>query len=188
MLSKQFNEISNCAMLRAGILAVMAAITFLYSSFLTGGMVYAVAAYAILNGIMGSMRYLRNKGNEEKRSFNLHLFISSLSILFGILCIIYFRYAVGILPVFLGTLLIAEAVVHFMAILNVKSKLKPVIIIFSTLEAVGGISLIIFTFGFGEIKVLSQMFGSLLALSCVEELLIHLSRQQIIKNTGGATQ
>lgn len=188
MLSKQFNEIAKYAMLRGGILAVIAAITFLYPSFLTDGMVYVIAAYSVLNGILGSMRYIGIKGNEEKRSFNLHLFLSSVSILFGILCIIYFRYAVGILPVFLGMLLIVESVVHFIAVLNVKSKLKPVMILLSISAVVGGIALIIFTFGFGDMKALSQIFGSLLILSCIEEFLLHLHYQQITKSKGGATK
>lgn len=186
MLSKQFKEIAKYAMLRGGILAAMATITFLYPSFLASGMIYVIAAYAILNGILGSMRYIGNNENEEKRSFNPHLFMSSVSILFGVFCIIYFRYAVGILPVFLGMLLIVESVVHFISTLNVKGKLKPVMILLSISSAVGGIALIIFAFGFGDIKALSQMFGSLLILSCIEELLLHLHNQQITKSKGGA--
>lgn len=188
MLFKQFKEIAHYAILRGSILAVMAAVTFLYPNFLAGGMVYAVAAYAILNGILGIMRYVANKGNEEKLTFNLHLLVSGTSILLGILCTIYFRYVVSILPVFLGVLLMVGSVVHFIAALGIKSRLKPLMIILSILAAIGGISLMIFSFGFGGIHTLSRMFGSLLVLSCSEELLIHLSNRQLLKRKGGANE
>lgn len=188
MLSKQFKGIARDAILRGSILAVLAAVTFLYPDFLTGGMVYALAAYAILNGILGIVRLMVNKDNEIKLTFNLHLLLSGFSILLGIVCTIYFRYVISILPVFLGVVLIVGSMVHFIAALGVKSRLKPLMIILSMLTAMGGIALMVFSFGFGGIQTLSQMFGSLLVLSCFEELLILLSNQKILKRKGDVNE
>lgn len=188
MLIKQFKEIAHYAILRGSILAVMAIVTFINPIFLKIGMVYAIAAYAILNGILGIMCFMENKVSEKKAALYFYLLASNMSILFGILCTIYFRYIVGILPVFLGGVLIMESVVHFIAALGVRGSLKPLIIILSILAAIGGIVLMIFTFGFGGIHTLSQMFGSLLVLSCIEELLIHLSNQPTLKRQEGANK
>lgn len=51
------------------------------------------------------------------------------------------------------------------------------------LVAGGGTTLVIFTFGFGDIQLLAKTFSTLLFLSCVIELLIGLIYENI-KNNG----
>ena len=100
--------------------------------------------------------------------------MAGLAIVCGILCVVYYRYLASAQPVFYGALLVIEGIVHFVAAVCAKSKLKAISIILSLLLAFGGCSLIVFTFGFGGLPTLSKMFGGLLLFSCMSELLIYL--------------
>ena len=105
------------------------------------------------------------------------------AILFGILSIVYFRYLISIMPVFSGVLLLIESVVYFIAALCAESRLKALLVILSLLVAGGGMALVIFTFGFGGLEPFAKIFGGLLFLSCVIELLLGLIYRN--KNNGG---
>jgi len=87
------------------------------------------------------------------------------------------------MPVFSGVLLLIESVVYFIGALCAESRLKVLLIILSLLVAGGGMALVIFTFGFGGLEPFAKMFGGLLFLSCVIELLLGLVYKN--KNNGG---
>lgn len=170
----QFKKIAKGAILRAVLLGVLGIVTLLFPEFLTDGMVYAIAAYAVLNGGLGIVDFVFDGGGEEKNIAYFNAVVAGLAIVCGVLCIVYYRYLVSSLPVFLGVLLVIESVVYFIAALCVKSRLKALLIISAILLAAGGAALVLFTFGFGGIPTLSKMFGVLLLLSCASELLIYL--------------
>lgn len=128
----QFKKIARWSGLRAALLGAMGLVTLLFPEFLQGGIIYVVAAYAILN----------------------------------------------------GALLLIESVVYFIAALCAKSKLKALLVILSLLVACGGITLVIFTFGFGDLPPLAKILSSLLFLSCITELLIGLTYKNINDNGG----
>ncbi|MDE6739483.1 MAG: hypothetical protein K2K07_10350 [Lachnospiraceae bacterium] len=172
MFFLQFKKIARWSGLRAVLLGTMWLITFLFPEFLKGGIIYAVAAYAIFNGVLGIVDFLSGRGKEETHIVNLNLLVMLAEIIFGILCIVYFRYLISILPVFLGVLLMIESVMYFIAAFCVKCKLKVLIVILSLLVGAGGVMLVIFTFGFGGLRPLVKIFSSLLFLSCITELLI----------------
>ena len=172
MIFLQFKKIARWSGLRAVLLGTMGLITFLFPEFLKGGIIYAVAAYAIFNGVLGIVDFLSSRGKEETHIANLTLFVMLAEIIFGILCIVYFRYLISILPVFLGVLRMIESVMYFIAAFCVKCKLKVLIVILSLLVGAGGVMLVIFTFGFGGLRPLVKIFSSLLFLSCITELLI----------------
>ena len=65
MLLLQFRKIAKHANLRAILLGIMGAVSFLFPDFLISGMVYVIAAYAILNGLLGVMDFISNKGEEK---------------------------------------------------------------------------------------------------------------------------
>ena len=168
----QFKKIARWSGLRAALLGAMGLVTLLFPEFLQGSIIYAVAAYAILNGALGILDFLSGRGKEKKHIVTLNLFVTAAAILSGILSIVYFRYLISILPVFSGVLLLIESVVYFIAALCVKSILKTLLVILSLLVAGGGTTLVIFTFGFGDIWPLAKIFSAFLFLSCGIELLI----------------
>ncbi len=170
----QFRMIAKGAVIRAALLGILGVVVILFPDFLTGGIIYAIAAYAILNGTLGIVDFAVSRDGKEMRLSYLNVIVAGLAVVCGILCIVYFRYIASAQPVFFGVLLVIEGVVHFVAALCVKSKLKVLSIIFSLLLAFGGCALVVFTFGFGGLPTLSKMFGGLLLFSCVSELLIYL--------------
>ena len=170
----QFKKIARWSGLRAALLGAMGLVTLLFPEFLQGSIIYAVAAYAILNGALGILDFLSGRGREEKHIAYLNLFITAAAILFGILSIVYFRYLISIMPVFSGVLLLIESVVYFIAALCAESRLKALLVILSLLVAGGGMALVIFTFGFGGLEPFAKIFSGLLFLSCVIELLLGL--------------
>lgn len=170
----QFRMIARGAAIRAAFLGIMGIVVLMFPDFLAGGIIYAIATYAILNGALGVLNFAMNRNGEEKPLSYFNVIVAGLAIVCGILCVVYFRYLASVQPIFFGVLLVIEGVAHFVAAVCAKSKLKALSIIFSLLLAFGGCALIIFTFGFGGLATLSKMFGGLLLFSCVSELLIYL--------------
>ena len=179
----QFKKIARWSGLRAALLGAMGLVTLLFPEFLQGSIIYAVAAYAVLNGALGILDFLSGRDREEKHIAYLNLFITAAAILFGILSIVYFRYLISIMPVFSGVLLLIESVVYFIAALCAESRLKALLVILSLLVAGGSMALVIFTFGFGGLEPFAKIFSGLLFLSCVIELLLGLIYRN--KNNGG---
>lgn len=142
--------------------------------------IYAIAAYAILNGALDIINFLSSKSNEEKLIAYLNLYVTIATIALGIFCVVYFRYLVSILLAFLGVLLLVESIVYF----NMKSRLNALLIILSLLIVFGGIILIVSTFGFGSVLPLIKIFSSLLFLSCVIELLFGVTYKNVSSNGG----
>ena len=179
----QFKKIARWSGLRAALLGAMGFVTLLFPEFLQGSIIYAIAAYAILNGALGILDFLSGRGKEEKHIAYLNLFVAAAAVLFGILSIVYFRYLISIVPVFSGVLLLIESVVFFIAALCAGSKLKALLVVLSLIVAGGGATLVIFTFGFGGLEPLAKIFSGLLFLSCIVELLLGLLYRN--KNNGG---
>ena len=96
----QFKKIARWSGLRAALLGAMGLVTLLFPEFLQGSIIYAVAAYANLNGALGILDFLSGRGREEKHIAYLNLFVTAAAILFGILSMVYFRYLISIIPVF----------------------------------------------------------------------------------------
>ena len=169
----QFRKISKGAALRAVFLCIIAVVTLLLPDFLNDGIIYAIAAYAILNGILGMMDFAFCEDRNSPVDY-FNLIAAGMAAICGIVCIVYDHYFVAALPIFLGLLLIIESMVYFVAALCAKRGLKGLLIILSVLIAAGGLALMLFTFGFGGIITLSRMFGGLMLLSCISELLVVL--------------
>jgi len=170
----QFQIIARGAVIRAALLGMMGIVVLLFPDYLAGGIIYAIAAYAILNGVLGIVHFAVNRNGEKKSLSSFNAAVAGLAIVCGILCMVYSRYLVSVQPVFFGALLMIEGVVHFAAALCAKSKLKALLLVFSLVLAFGGCALVVFTFGFGGLSALSKLFGGLLLFSCFSELLIDM--------------
>lgn len=170
MLFLQLKKMARWSGLRAALLGTIGLATLLFPEFLQGGVIYAVSAYALLNGTLGIADFLSG-GRKEHMAYG-SLFAAIAAILFSVLSVVYVRYLMSILPVFLGALLLAEGVIYFMAALCAKSRWKALLVMLSLLVAGGGTTLMIFTFGFGGLQPLAKMLSTLLFLSCVIEVLI----------------
>ena len=62
----QFRKIARWSGLRAVLLGAMGLVTLLFPEFLQGSIIYAVAAYAILNGALGILDFLSGRGQGGK--------------------------------------------------------------------------------------------------------------------------
>ncbi len=141
-----------------------------FPGFLQGGIIYAVAAYVLLNGVSGILDLLSG-GRKEHMAYG-SLFVAIAAILLGVLSMAYVRYLISVLPIYLGALLMVEGGLYWMAAMCAKSKWKAPFVMLSLLVAGGGATLVIFAFGFGGLRPLASIFGALLVLSCATELLI----------------
>lgn len=181
ILNLLFEKFTRYSILRAAILCVMGIVTFFSPEFLLSGMVYVIAGYAILNGALSVANYLLHEKVAHKAINCVSLIAACLLIIFGILSIVYFRYLVSILPVFLGVLMMIESIIYFVIALCAVTRTKPILIILAVFIMIGGIAVNIFTFGFGDVLALSQIFGTLLLLSCAYELIVYLIHQKAAK-------
>jgi uncharacterized membrane protein HdeD (DUF308 family) len=159
----------------------MGIVTFFFPEFLLSGMVYVIAGYAILNGTLSIADHFLNEEVASKAINYGNLIFACLFIIFGILSIVYFRYLVSILPVFLGVLIVIKGFVYFMIALHANTSTKPILIILAVSIMIGGIVANIFTFGFGGVLTLSHIFGTLLMLSCAYELIFYLIHRKTAK-------
>jgi len=173
-----FEIFARFAMFRATLLAIMGIVTFFFPEFLLNKMVFVIAGYAILNGALGITDYFRHKNESQKTVHYVNIALACLLIILGTLSAVYYRYLVSILPVFLGGLMMAESIIYFVNALFSYTKAKPFLFLITVFIMIGGIASNVFTFGFGGIQTLSQIFGTLLLLSCVYELFIHIVHQR----------
>ncbi len=169
------------AVFRAALLAIMGIVTFLLPEFLLSGMVYVIAGYMILNGALGITDYFLRKNENGKTASFVNIAVACLLIVFGVLSVVYYRYVVGILPVFLGGLMMIESMVYFVIALFTSAKIKPLLIFLAVFIMIGGITSNIFTFGFGSIRTLSHIFGTLLLLSCAYELFVYIVHRKTVR-------
>lgn len=154
------------SMLRAALLGIMGVVTLLFPEFLINAFVYVIAGYVILNGALSVFDYILS----EKASINyFNLILCCLLAVSGIPMIVYFRYLVGILPVFLGGLAMIESVVYFVIAMCTQKIKRKILIALAVLILTGGSVVVLITFG--SLPTLSRVFGGVLLLSCVYELI-----------------
>lgn len=182
-MNSLFEKFTRYSIFRAAILCVMGIVTFFFPEFLLSGMVYVIAGYAILNGILSIADYFLREKAAPKAINYVSLIFACLLIIFGILSIAYFRYLVSLLPVFLGVLMMIESIVYFVIALYEVTRTKPILIVLAVFIMIGGIVANIFTFGFGGVLTLSHIFGTLLLLSCAYELIVYLIHRKTVKQS-----
>lgn len=79
----QFKKIARWSGLRAALLGAMGLVTLLNPEFLKGSIIYAVAAYGILNGILSILDFLSGRSKEEKHIAYINLAVTVAAILFS---------------------------------------------------------------------------------------------------------
>ncbi len=60
-----FRMIARGAVIRAALLGILGITALLFPDFLAGGMIYAIAAYAILNGALGILGFVVNRAAKK---------------------------------------------------------------------------------------------------------------------------
>lgn len=137
------------AILRVVFLGGMGIALLIFPEFLLGGMFYVIVGYMILYGFLRIVDFILENGTKHLFNYG-SLIIAILIIVFGLYSIAFSRYLIHISPVYLGSLLLIEAVVYFVITSCVTIFWKKVIlIILASIAFLGGISVLIFTFGFG---------------------------------------
>ncbi|MGO1042340.1 hypothetical protein ACTPEO_06360 [Clostridioides difficile] len=175
LLYKRFTK---HAILRAVFLGGMGIALLIFPEFLLGGMFYVIVGYMILYGVLRIMDFILKNG--AKHLFNYgSLIIAILLIVFGLHSIAFSRYLIHISPVYLGSLLLIEAVVYFVITLCVTIFWQKIIlIILASIAFLGGIAVIIFTFGFGGILGLTRVSGFASLFSCLYTITAYLIYQK----------
>ncbi|MGX9755240.1 hypothetical protein ACWYRQ_03125 [Clostridioides difficile] len=177
LLYKQFTK---HAILRAVFLGGMGIALLIFPEFLLGGMFYVIVGYMILYGVLRIIDFILENG--AKHLFNYgSLIIAILLIVFGLHSIAFSRYLIHISPVYLGSLLLIEAVVYFVITSCVTIFWQKIIlIILASIAFLGGIAVIIFTFGFGigGILGLTRVSGFASLFSCLYTITAYLIYQK----------
>lgn len=100
------------ARLQAVFLGGIGVALLLFPKFLLGSMFYVIVGYIILSGVLLIIDFIRDK--TTKPIFNyISLVLASLLIVFGYNSIVFSRYLVHVSPIYLGALLLIEAMIYF---------------------------------------------------------------------------
>lgn len=174
-----FEEFAKNSGFRALILAILGILTFIYPELIQNGMVYIIAIYVIICGVLGIKEIARNKTQSKSGISYVGVILFGLMIFLGALFMFYYRYIVGFLPLFLGAMMVVESVVYFVVALSSKKKMKPFLILISLALCGGGVVTTIYSFGFGGIVGLSHIIGVMLFVSCTYELALFLTGRKI---------
>ncbi|HBG5345618.1 TPA: hypothetical protein KQG29_003025 [Clostridioides difficile] len=164
------------ARLQAIFLGGLGVAILLFPDFLHGSMFYVLVGYIILSGILLIIDFIRDK--TTKPIFNYgSLILASLLIVFGYNSIVFSRYLVHVSPIYLGTLLLIEAMIYFVIALCATTFWhRSILAIFASVAFLGGIAVFIFTFGFGigGIVGLTRVSGFASLISCIYILVAYL--------------
>ncbi|UWD48182.1 hypothetical protein NYR90_16775 [Clostridioides difficile] len=177
LLYKQFTK---HAILRAVFLGGIGITLLIFPEFLLEGVFYVIAGYMILYSVLRIMDFILENGAKHLFSYG-RLIIAILIIVFGLYSIAFSRYLIHISPVYLGSLLLIEAMVYFVITSCVTIFWKKVIlIILSSIAFLGGIAVVIFTFGFGigGILGLARVSGFASLFSCLYTITAYLIYQE----------
>lgn len=176
ILNLLFEKFAKYSAIRMAILFAMGVVTLLFPELLLLGMVYVIAWYTILCGVLSVADYFLPA---PKAVNYVSLIFACLLIVFGVLSIVYFRYLVSLLPVFLGVIMMIESIVYLLIARCAVTKIKSALFFIAVFIMIGSIVTNIFTFGFGGVLTLSHIFGTLLMLSCVYERLVYLTHRSM---------
>ncbi|UUV14167.1 hypothetical protein [Clostridioides difficile] len=161
------------ARLQAVFLGGLGVAILLFPNFLLGSMFYVLVGYIILSGVLLIIDFIRDK--TSKPIFNYgSLILASLLIIFGYNSIVFSRYLVHVSPIYLGTLLLIEAMIYFViALCSTTFWQRSILAIFASVAFLGGMAVFIFTFGFG-IGGLTRVSGFASLISCIYILVAYL--------------
>ncbi len=164
------------ARLQAVFLGGIGVALLLFPKFLLGSMFYVIVGYIILSSVLLIIDFIRDK--TTKPIFNyISLVLASLLIVFGYNSIVFSRYLVHVSPIYLGALLLIEAMIYFViALCATTFWQRSILAIFASIAFLGGMAIFIFTFGFGigGIAGLTRVSGFASLLSCICTLVAYL--------------
>ncbi|MCC0628030.1 MULTISPECIES: hypothetical protein [unclassified Clostridioides] len=164
------------ARLQAVFLGGIGVALLLFPKFLLGSMFYVIVGYIILSGVLLIIDFIREKTTKSILNYG-SLVLASLLIVFGCTSIVFSRYLVNVSPIYLGALLLIKAVIYFViALCATTFWQKSILTIFASIALLGGMAVVIFTFGFGigGIVGLTRVSGFASLLSCIYILVAYL--------------
>ena len=171
------------AIIRAGLLFLICIAAFTFPDFMINGMVYVISGYLILNCAfsVGEFSVRKRKGATPANYVSL-IFACCLAGI-GLLALCYYRYLVGLIPLFLGVVIAAMGTTYLAAAAGMRTTGKPLVIVLAVFIAIGGAVLALCTFaealGFDALSILAQVFGLLTLLSAICEVAIYISQKHI---------
>ncbi|MDF2892744.1 MAG: hypothetical protein K0R80_3111 [Clostridia bacterium] len=181
-MNSLFEKYKRYSIFRAAIVCIIGTVLFFFPEFLLSDIVYIISGYTIFNGILSIADYFFREKTPLGAVDYARLIFVCLLIIFGILLIVCFRYHVSILPVYWDVLMMIESIVYFVIVLCADVSTKPILIILTEFILIGGLIANIFTFGFGGVLMLLQIFGTLLLLWFANELIFCLIYQGLSSN------
>ncbi len=166
-----YERFKRYAIVRGALLCAMGILTLLFPQFLLNAVVYVLAGYVILNGILSLSNYFRK---EEASMYYFDFIIACLLIATGIVMAVFFRRIVSILPVFLGLLTMLEGTAFLVNALCAAENRRGILAFLAVFIVLGGVVAVLITFG--GLVALSRVFGVLLLVSCVYELTAYFTK------------
>ncbi|HCC34343.1 MAG TPA: hypothetical protein DEQ02_01410 [Ruminococcaceae bacterium] len=167
------------AIIRAGLLFLICIAAFAFPDFMTNGMVYVISGYLILNCALSVVEFsVRKREGATSANYVSLVFACCLAGL-GLLALCYYRYVLGLIPLFLGVVITAMGAAYLAAAAGMRTNGKPLVIVLAVFIAIGGAVLALCTFadalGFDALSILAQIFGLLTLLSAICEVAIYVA-------------
>lgn len=168
-----FEKLARYALLRGILYVALGVLMLIAPAIVMQMIVYILAAYAIIMGVINIVAYLRNR-QEGEVSFGL--VTGGLLIVLGIVMIVFTKAILSILPIFLGALLILAGVSRLVEAIGGGTALgtpRILLIILAILIIIGGLLVILNPFSTSVL--LFQVFGLLVILQGVGEFIAYFT-------------
>lgn len=176
-----FEKLAKYALLRGILYIALGILMLIAPQVVMHVIVYILAAYAIIMGIINMVAYLRNR-RDGVGGFGLVTGV--LLIVLGIVMIIFTRGILSILPIFLGALLILAGVSRLIEAIGGGSGLgtpRLLLVIIAILVIIGGFLVILNPFSTSVL--LFQIFGIIAIIQGVGEVISYFTFRKAGKDS-----
>lgn len=166
------NRFLRHSMPRIFFFGMMGATLFVHPSFIVNGAFYAVAGYLLFVSVFGIVDRIRIKGRKSRRDY-AGIIVSAVLLLFVANSLVFARYLAHLAPLCLGAFLMLEGLYYFsVSLYGPEGWQRGILAVLSILVFLSGMSVVLFTLGFGVhgLLGLSAVSGIASGLSCAYAL------------------
>lgn len=173
-----FDKISSHTLLKALIYILLGILMFIFPKTIVSIIVYVLAAYVAVLGVINIINFIRNR--DENTSMSFDLVSGILMIVLAIIMLVFKEQLLGILSIFLGVLLILNAATNLAQIIGygkIAKKQNIFLIILDILVIIGG--LVIIFKPFSTTLLMLQIFGIIIIVNGIGELIAYFTYKNI---------
>lgn len=175
-----FNKLASHALLRAAAYIILGLLMLLFPAQVTSAIVYILAGWVAVLGILNIVSYLRSKGDGATM---FDLVSGILQLVLAVMMIVFSKFLVSILPVFLGVLIIigaAGSLAQTIRYGQIAGRQNILLLVLYGLLLIGGI-VVVFN-PFQSALFLMQVFGAITIAGGISELISAFTWKGISKN------